>query len=115
MEARQTLGASAVANGVRILFALFVAAVLVGAIALMAGDLRTSSGGGSTTQVHPAPGTVLHQDNPVQSQPEAPSIYVQGGRPQSVYDEIAAGQKSTVVQSGRTRTIYDLIGRQGIR
>lgn len=90
MEARQTLGANAVANGFRILFAVFVAAVLVGAIALTAGNMRTSSGSESTTTVvHPAPGTVLRQDNPVQA-PAERSIYVQGGRPKAVYDEIAA-------------------------
>ena len=91
MEARQTLGANAVANGVRILFAVFVAAVLVGAIALTAGNMRTSSGSESTTTVvHPAPGTVLRQDNPVQAAPAERSIYVQGGRPKAVYDQIAA-------------------------
>lgn len=90
MEARQTLGANAVANGVRILFAVFVAAVLVGAIAVTAGNMRTSSGSESTTVVRPAPGTVLRQDNPVQAAPAERSIYEQGGRPKAVYDQIAA-------------------------
>lgn len=105
MEARQTLGASSLANGVRILLAIFVAIVLVGAFALIGQDLGASRGG--NTEVHPAPGTVLRQDNPAptsdnpapgtvlrqdydrESGPSAPSIYVQSGRPQAVYDEIA--------------------------
>ena len=105
MEARQTLGASAGANGLRILLAAFVAAALVGAFALIGRDLGASSGSGYTV-VHPAAGTVLRQDNPPQTvvypaagtvlrqdnpavASQAPSIYVQGGRPQAVYDEIA--------------------------
>ena len=99
MEARQTLGANAVASGARILFAVFVGAVIVGAIALTAGEIRTASDRGyTTTVVHPAPGTVLRQDNPVKAAPAERSIYVQGGRPQAVYDEIAAaaGQPNAV-------------------
>ena len=105
MEARQTMGASAGANVLRILLAISVAIALVAAVAAISSGIGTLRGSGSTV-VHPAPGTVLRQDNPAGSDehPAAgtvlrqdnpvlastpPSIYVQGGRPQAVYDKIA--------------------------
>ena len=105
MEARQTLGASAGANVLRILLAVCVAIALVAALAAIGSGIGTSRDSGSTV-VHPAPGTVLRQDNPAGSDEHpaagtvlrqdnpvlastAPSIYVQGGRPQAVYDESA--------------------------
>ena len=105
MEARQTLRANAELKGVRILLAVSLAAALVGAVALIGIDLRTSSGSGYSV-VHPAPGTVLRQDNPVQAAPAERSIYVQGGRPKAVYDQIAAA-------SGQAQGAYYEKARHG--
>jgi hypothetical protein len=66
MEVRQTMGESAVPKGLMILLAICAAIALAGAGALITKNLSASSAGGYT-QVHPAPGTVLRQDNPVKA------------------------------------------------
>ena len=64
MEARQTLRGSAFPK------ALMIALVLCAAVLLAVGASYikgvTGSGSSVTTNVHPAAGTVLRQDNPVQ-------------------------------------------------
>jgi hypothetical protein len=65
MEARQTLRGSAIPKALLIVLAMCAAVLLaVGASYIS----RSAAGSGSsvTTNVHPAPGTVLRQDNPVQ-------------------------------------------------
>jgi hypothetical protein len=66
MEARQTLRGSAIPKALLIVLAMCAAVLLaVGASYIS----RSAAGSGSsvTTNVHPAPGTVLRQDNPVQA------------------------------------------------
>ena len=64
MEARQTLSGSAFPK------TLMIVLVLCAAILLAVGASYIGKGvggsGSSVTNVHPAPGTVLRQDNPVQ-------------------------------------------------
>jgi len=65
MEARQTLRGSAFPKALLIVLALCAAVILaVGASYISRG--ATGSGSSVTTSVHPAAGTVLRQDNPVQ-------------------------------------------------
>ena len=66
MEARQTLRGSAFPKALLIVLALCAAVILaVGASYISRG--ASGSGSSVTTNVHPAPGTVLRQDNPVQA------------------------------------------------
>jgi len=65
MEARQTLRGSAFPKALMIVLVL-CAAVLLAVGASYIGKGVTGSGSSVTTNVHPAPGTVLRQDNPVQ-------------------------------------------------
>lgn len=65
MEARQTLRGSAFPKALMIVLVL-CAAVLLAVGASYIGKGATGSGSSVTTNVHPAPGTVLRQDNPVQ-------------------------------------------------
>lgn len=65
MEARQTLRGSAFPKALLIVLAL-CAAVILAVGASYIGRGATGSGSSVTTSVHPAPGTVLRQDNPVQ-------------------------------------------------
>ena len=66
MEARQTLRGSAIPKALLIVLAMCAAVLLaVGASYISRG--AAGSGSSVTTNVHPAPGTVLRQDNPVQA------------------------------------------------
>jgi hypothetical protein len=65
MEARQTLRGSAFPKALMIVLVL-CAAVLLAVGASYIGRGVTGSGSSVTTNVHPAAGTVLRQDNPVQ-------------------------------------------------
>ena len=65
MEARQTLRGSAFPKALMIVLVL-CAAVLLAVGASYIGKGVTGSGSSVTTNVHPAAGTVLRQDNPVQ-------------------------------------------------
>lgn len=65
MEARQTLTGSVVPKGVQVALAIFAALALASIGAVITKDLGgTRAPAQSVT--HPAPGTVLRQDNPVQ-------------------------------------------------
>ncbi|HEV2140174.1 MAG TPA: hypothetical protein VGT01_03200 [Candidatus Dormibacteraeota bacterium] len=65
MEARQTLRGSAIPKALLIVLAMCAAVLLaVGASYISRG--AAGSGSSVTTNVHPAPGTILRQDNPVQ-------------------------------------------------
>jgi hypothetical protein len=66
MEARQTLRGSAFPKALLIVLAL-CAAILLAVGASYMGKGAAGSGSIVTTNVHPAPGTVLRQDNPVQA------------------------------------------------
>jgi hypothetical protein len=66
MEARQTLRGSAFPKALLIVIVL-CAAILLAVGASYIGKGASGSGSSVTTNVHPAPGTVLRQDNPVQS------------------------------------------------
>lgn len=63
MEARQTLRGNGVSNGVAIVLAACVVFGVALAGSAIAKDFTGSSSTG-TSSVHPAPGTVLRQDNP---------------------------------------------------
>ena len=65
MEARQTLRGSAIPKALLIVLAMCAAVLLAVGVSYIS---RGAAGSGSsvTTNVHPAPGTVLRQDNPVQ-------------------------------------------------
>lgn len=65
MEARQTLSGSAFPKALMIVLVL-CAAILLAVGASYIGRGVSGSGSSVTTNVHPAPGTVLRQDNPVQ-------------------------------------------------
>lgn len=65
MEARQMLRGSAFPKALLIVLVL-CAAVILAVGASYIGRSATGSGSSVTTNVHPAPGTVLRQDNPVQ-------------------------------------------------
>jgi hypothetical protein len=65
MEARQTLRGSAFPKALLIVLAM-CAAVLLAVGASYIGKGAAGSGSSVTTNVHPAPGTVLRQDDPVQ-------------------------------------------------
>jgi hypothetical protein len=65
MEARRTLRGSAFPKALMIVLVL-CAAVLLAVGASYIGKGVTGSGSSVTTNVHPAAGTVLRQDNPVQ-------------------------------------------------
>jgi hypothetical protein len=65
MEARQTLRGSAFPKALMIVLVL-CAAVLLAVGASYIGKGVSGSGSSVTTNVHPAAGTVLRQDNPVQ-------------------------------------------------
>lgn len=65
MEARQTLTGGFVRKRERMALAIFAALALAGAGAVITKDLG-GTGGSAQPVVHPAPGTVLRQDNPVQ-------------------------------------------------
>ena len=66
MEARQTLRGSALPKALLIVLALCVAVLLAVGASYIGKGGATGSGSGLSTDVHPAPGTVLRQDNPVQ-------------------------------------------------
>ena len=68
MEARQTLKGSAAPKVLLIVLAV-CAAILLGLGASFISKGATGSGSTVNTSVHPAPGTVLRQDNPVQASP----------------------------------------------
>jgi hypothetical protein len=65
MEVRQTLRGNAFPKALMIVLVL-CAAILLAVGASYIGKGATGSGSSVTTDVHPAPGTVLRQDNPVQ-------------------------------------------------
>jgi hypothetical protein len=65
VEARQTLTGGFVRKRERLALAIFVALALAGASAVITKDLG-GTGPSAQPVVHPAPGTVLRQDNPVQ-------------------------------------------------
>ena len=79
MEARQTLRGNVVPKALLFVLAMCAAVALAAAGSFITKDL-TSSSAGVNSAVHPAAGTVLRQDNPVQA---APSLIDRGAELQS--------------------------------
>lgn len=88
MEARQTYSGSAVPRGLAVLLAISVAIALAMAAGVLAKNFAHSNAAVNSA-VHPAPGTVLRQDNPVQAVPA--SIH---GAPAGTHNGRSSGTQS---------------------